>query len=191
MAVYELNIGGTTKRSQFKPVPVTVDWDKLPEASREFLIRYGIKQQLADGGAGAKTQADWESGIKERLTKIMEGDFSRTRGEAKAKPDTVEQRAAKLAKTALLADIKAAGLAPSKEQIAEAVADLIKADPSYTAEAKKQIAAEAKLREAGSAEGNPLAALVAKMAAKQAGAVDDTESEPEGDDEEGDEPPAE
>lgn len=35
-----------------------VDFDKLPEASREYIIRYGLRQSLNDSVAGAEAKSD-------------------------------------------------------------------------------------------------------------------------------------
>lgn len=147
MPVFELTIGGDTKRSSKGKHPVTIDWDALPDASQEFVIRYGLKQYLADGMAGAEDEAEAKAGVAERKRKLIEADFSRTRGEGSDKPDTVDTRALKLARAFIREKLKAANAQADKDKIAEAAKALIEADESFRKEAKKQLDAEAKSKE--------------------------------------------
>lgn len=141
----ELTIGGQTKRSKYQPKTVTVDWASLPPASQDFIVRYGLKQYLADGVAGAESQADFDAGVEERLGKLKSGDLTRTKGDGAKRPDTETGRAQKLAKDAIRAKIKAAGLETTPEQREEIFskffADEEKMKP-FVAEAKRQLAAE-------------------------------------------------
>lgn len=51
---------------------VTIDWETLPESSKEYLILNGIRQSLADSYAGAKPEE--ALGLMEkRLQKILDG----------------------------------------------------------------------------------------------------------------------
>lgn len=141
----ELTIGGQTKRSKFAPKAVAVDFAALPQASQDFIVRYGLKQYLADGVAGAESQEDFNTGVEERLGKLKSGDLTRTKGDGAKKPDTETGRAQKLAKDAIRAKIKAAGLETTPEQreeiFAKFFADEEKMKP-FAAEAKRQLAAE-------------------------------------------------
>lgn len=141
----ELTIGGQTKRSKFAPKAVAVDFAALPQASQDFIVRYGLKQYLADGVAGAESQEDFNTGVDERLGKLKSGDLTRTKGDGAKKPDTETGRAQKLAKGAIRAKIKAAGLETTPEQreeiFAKFFADEEKMKP-FAAEAKRQLAAE-------------------------------------------------
>jgi hypothetical protein len=174
----DFTIGGKTAKSKWTPHVATIDFDSLPEASRAFLLHYGIRQYLADGMAGATSQAEFDTGIKDRLTKIAEADFSRTRGEGLGKPDTDESRAIKLAKAAIRAKAKANNMTLTKEKVDETATKLIAADPKFLAEAKKQLAAEAKLRESADGSDDLLAAMLA-----EAGVTDASEAESEEKDE--------
>lgn len=141
----ELTIGGQTKRSKFAPKAVAVAFAALPQASQDFIVRYGLKQYLADGVAGAESQEDFNAGVEERLGRLKSGDLSRTKGDGAKKPDTETGRAQKLAKDAIRAKIKAAGLETTPEQreeiFAKFFADEEKMKP-FVAEAKRQLAAE-------------------------------------------------
>ena len=62
------------------------DWDTLPEASREFVIDYGLRQYVNDGHAGATVKAfpneterlaAAREGAAERDTNIRAGNFAR------------------------------------------------------------------------------------------------------------------
>lgn len=144
-----LTIGGTTKRSNNGQHTVEIDFDALPDASRDFVIRYGLKQYLADGAAGAGSNAELVAGVEERVRKLREADFQRTRGEGSAKPDTEERIAMKLAKELIRVKAKAAGVTLPKEKV-EAAAEAFLAKDTDEAkaiktEAKRQIAAKAKL----------------------------------------------
>lgn len=148
MTKIEMQIGGATKRSKYTPKAVSIEWDKLPPASQDFVIRYGLKQYLADGVAGAEDQAAFDAGVDERLGKLTSGDLSRTKGEGKAKPDTELGRAQKLAKESIRAKIKDAKLEVTTEQREEIytkfLADEAKMAP-FVAEAKRQLAMEAQV----------------------------------------------
>lgn len=143
--IYELTIGGATKRSTTGQHPVKVDFDALPETSKDFVIRYGLKQYLADGMAGAENVATAKAGVEARVAKLESGDLSRSRGEGKEAPDTVETRAIKLAKAAIRANAKAKNIKPTKEQVADAAAKLVAKDDSWKAKAKEQLDTEAKM----------------------------------------------
>lgn len=173
MTVYDLTIGGQTKRSTTGQHPASIDWEKLPEASRDFVIRYGLKQYLADGMAGAENVADAATGVAARVAKLLSGDLTRTRGEAKEATDTVGGRATKLVKAAIRTTMKAKDVKASKEAVAEAakklLADEAKAKP-WLAKAQKQLDDEAKM-----ADDLDIGDLIA--AAAGAGG-DDEEAEP-------------
>ena len=143
-----LTIGGKTARSKYEPKQVTVDFAKLPQASQDFIIAYGLKQYLSDGVAGVESQLEFDNGIIDRMKKLDSGDLTRTRGEGKAKPDTETGRAQKLAKEAIRAKIKAASAEVTTEQreaiYAKFFADETKMAP-FMAEAKRQLAGEAKM----------------------------------------------
>ncbi len=148
-----LTIGGNTKRSRFTH-EAKVDWEKLPEESRAFIIRYGVKQYLADGTAGAETEAEFKAGVDSRVAKLLAADFTRAKGEGNAKPDTPEGRALKLAKAflreqiktanakALAADAKAEPLKPAPEVIEASAKKMLAANGKWLAEAKAQIERE-------------------------------------------------
>jgi hypothetical protein len=108
MTEYKLNIGGKTKRSQAGQHEVIIDFDALPEASKDFIIRYGLKQYLADGMAGATEPSAAKAGINARVTKLKEANFERTRGEA-GPVDDEAVLARRLARDEFLAAVKAAG----------------------------------------------------------------------------------
>lgn len=163
--VITLKIGGTTKRSRFEPKPVSLDWDNLPDASQKFVIEYGLRQYLADAMAGAESQSEAYDNIDERVGKLTSGDLSRTKGEAKAKPDTEESRAIKLAAAFIRDQLKQANAKAEAAQIKEAAQALVEADPAYLKEAKRQLAEEAKLKaaEPSDAAAGVLASILAKV----------------------------
>lgn len=161
-----LTIGGNTKRSRTGQHPVGIDWDALPEASKSFIVSYGLKQYLADGMAGAEDEAQAAEGVKARVAKLLSGDLIRARGEGTAKADTVEGRALKLAREAIRASLKAANQTADKELIAEAAKEFIKTDESFMKEAKKQLDQEAKAKETLSGS-DALSAIMAKLTSKE------------------------
>lgn len=145
--VIELMIGGKTKRSTTGQHPVKIDWNNLPDASQEFVIKYGLKQYLADGMAGAENEATAKAGVEARVKKLLEADFTRTSGEGLSAPDTEDGRAMKLAKSAIRAALKAKNSAATKEAIDAAARKMVDGNEKWKAEAKKQLAAEAKAKE--------------------------------------------
>src|SRR5690606_30458800 len=157
---YTLMIGGKTKRSRFAPREVTIDFTKLPEESQTFVIRYGLTQYLADGAAGAESQDAFNEGIAARQTKLANADFRRASGEPKA--DTETTRALRLARAAVRSAAKAKGIALDKEKVAELAEKAVESNPEYRAEAKRQLAAEAKAAEKAAGD-DTMDALLAEI----------------------------
>lgn len=173
-----VNVGGTGKRSKFKPIVRSVVWDQLPPKTQEFLATFGLRQVLANAAIGADTQTGFEAQVDKKLGDLMSGTLSGSRGVPKAKPDTEEARATKLAKAAIRAAMKAAGKeAPGKDALDAAAAKLLasaKGD-SFREEAKSQLAAEAKLAEAEGDLDDILADLIeAEDAAAEADDTDES-----------------
>lgn len=114
-----------TRPAPFAKIERTVDFESLPEASKAFVIRYGITQYVADGAAGATNDAEFVEGIDTRITKLREADFSRTAGEPGATDDP-EVLATAIAREEIGARIKAQkekdpSFTLTKEQRAKAV----------------------------------------------------------------------
>lgn len=160
-----LTIGGKTARSTLGQHPVTIDWEKMPEASQDFIVRYGLRQYLADAMAGADNEPDAKAKVNARLAKLVSGDLSRTKGEGFAKPDTEEGRAIKLAKTEIRRLMAEQKVEATKEDVAAAAAEMVKTDGAWLKEAKKQIAAEKASAETLKTEDG--AALIARLFAKK------------------------
>jgi hypothetical protein len=148
----KLEIGGKTKRSTLGQRTVEIDWDNLPDASKAFIQSYGLRQYLADAMAGAEDEADATARVEARRDKLVSGDLSRSRGEGLDKPDTVETRAMRLAKAAVRDQAKVKSVALTKEQVATAAKTWVDKNPKWLAEAKKQLEAEAKAKEAVDAD---------------------------------------
>jgi len=146
LTTINLTIGGTTARSNKGQHPVSIAWDKLPEESRDFIVKYGLKQYLADGMARAEDEAQAKALVDERVAKLLAADFSRASGESK--PDSIEARALRMAKEFVRAKLKEANATADKEKVAAAAEKLVEAQPKWKAEAKKQIEAERKAKEA-------------------------------------------
>ena len=52
---------------------LTVDWSKVAEAGKEYVIRYGLKQSLNDSCASAEDEADAVKKSADRLAAILAG----------------------------------------------------------------------------------------------------------------------
>jgi len=162
-----LTIGGTTKRSNNGQHEVVVDWENLPQESRDFIILYGLKQYMADGAAGATSHDELKQGVEERYRKLREADFQR-RGTGVERQDSETGRALKLARAAIRAACKAKNVGtPEKEKLAEMAAGLIEKNPQYRKDAKAQLAAEAKAVE-GFTGDDAMQALLQDLAGLQA-----------------------
>lgn len=147
MSNIQLTIGGNTKRSRTGQHPVEVDFDALPEESRAFIIAYGLKQYLADGMAGATTEAEAKAGVDERLRKLAEADFRRTRGEA-GPTDDEATLAKQIAREEIRTALKAKGVKLPKERVGELVDKLFERDETrLRKEAAKRIAERRKAAE--------------------------------------------
>ena len=162
--VIKLVIGGKTKKSRFTPLPVDVDWNALPDASQAFVIAYGLKQYLADGMAGAESEAEAHNEVKARHEKLKAGDLSRAKGERTEKPDTVDSRALKLATAFIREALKAEDVKADAATIKEAAQELVKDEPKWKAEAQKQLDAEAKAKaDPGDRAKSIVAGILAKV----------------------------
>lgn len=139
--VIALTIGGNTKRSKTGQHSVEVPLALLPAESLAFVIRYGLKQYLADGMAGATTEAEAAEGIAARMEKLAKADFSRTRGES-GPTDDVATLAKRIAREEVQTKVKAHGVKLPKERMAEIVAALFERDEKrLRTEAEKRIKA--------------------------------------------------
>lgn len=147
MSIIQLVIGGTTKRSTLGQHPVELDFATLPQVSQDFIVRYGLKQYLADGMAGAESEAVAGEGVKARVAKLVSGDLSRTAGTGGGKPDTLAVITARLARDFIKGKLAAAGKTFTKEQMASAIVALVAKDDRFKKEAEKQMAAKAELAE--------------------------------------------
>ena len=147
-----INLTIGSKRSSYEPQAVTIDWDKLPDASKAFVIQYGLKQYLADGVAGAESQEAFNNGIATRKTKLVEGTCGvRATGE-KGPTNDPETLAKQMARTDVRETAKAKQAKLTKEQVEAAALKLFEAKKdSYLAKAKKEIE-ERKARAAEAAE---------------------------------------
>ncbi len=146
-----ITVGGKTKRSNNGQHTVAVDWDNLPAESRAFVITYGLKQYLADGAAGAGSNAELVDGVNARAAKLANADFTRTRGDGPAKPDTEERIALRLAKELIREAAKAKNATLDKDAVEAAAKTFLASDhekaKAILAEAKRQISAKAKVNE--------------------------------------------
>lgn len=115
----QLNIGGDTAKSKFKAQSVSIDWDKLPQASQDFVIRYGLKQWLQDGTVKAETQSQFAECIEARMTKLKAADFSRTVGQS-GPTDDPETEGRRLALVDIQEMMKTAGIKADKAKVKEA-----------------------------------------------------------------------
>lgn len=144
-----ITVGGTTKRSNNGQHAVAIDWDNLPAESRAFIVTYGLKQYLADGAAGAANNDELVAGVNARVEKLAKADFTRTRGDGPAKPDTEERIALRMAKEVIRAALKAKNAEADKDKV-EAMAKAFLAGENPKAkdilkEAKRQMEAKAKV----------------------------------------------
>lgn len=64
----------------------------LPQESIMFLLAYGVRQYLADGGASEKEAAAKIAAAKERLADLIAGDFTRKSGTAGVGIETIAAR---------------------------------------------------------------------------------------------------
>lgn len=145
----QLTVGGNTKRSKLGTFAIELpDFNDLPEATRNFIVAYGLKQYLADGMAGAADRDDAQAGIDERKRKLIEADFQRTRGEGTAKPDSLEARTLKLVKAAIREAMKAKSVKATKEMVDAAAQKLLESEGAdkFRKEAQRQLDTEAKFK---------------------------------------------
>lgn len=73
---------------------VTVDFDKMPQASKDHVVAYGIRQILNDAMASAKTKAEAEGMWAKRLDNLMNGTL---RASPQREGNPVRARAMELA----------------------------------------------------------------------------------------------
>lgn len=182
----QLTIGGNTKRSKLGTFDVELpDFDVLPEKTRDFVIAYGLKQYLADGMAGAADRSAAQEGIDKRVTKLVEGDFTRTRGES-TKVDSVDQRALKLIRQFIRDQAKAQSLKLDKEQVDETAALYLESPKGqkYRDIAERQLAEERAIQNEPDEDAGDdiLGNLFSSVMGGTESDEDEDEGEPEGDD---------
>lgn len=147
-AGYDLTIGGNTKRSKTGQHKVNIDFGALPPESQTFIVRYGLKQYLADGMAGATTEAEAAEGVNQRVAKLLAADFTRTRGES-GPTDDEATLAKQIAREEIRTALKAKGVKLPKERVGELVDALFTRDETrLRKEAAKRIADRKKAAEA-------------------------------------------
>ena len=52
---------------------IPIEWDKLPEAAKVYIINYGLTKAVNDAHNGAKNEAEKVAAAEERWKRIMEG----------------------------------------------------------------------------------------------------------------------
>jgi len=149
MAQVVLTIGGESKKSKWAKREVSVDWDKLPAASQDFVKRYGLKQYIADGMAGATTQAEANEGIDDRLRKLKEADFKRSVGDRGPTNDP-NVLARQMAMTVVKDTFKEKNIALPEKSKLQSIADayFTKNEKDLVKEATRQIENRKKLAQA-------------------------------------------
>lgn len=122
-----------------------IDWDNLPETSRDYFIRYGLKKALNDSMAGAENDAEAEALVDKRIAKVLEG----TMGTREVGPrDPVAAAAKAIAETKVKNALKAKGKKLSDADIPALVKallakDLASEDQPIHTEARRQAEAVA------------------------------------------------
>lgn len=145
--VLSLKIGRTGEKAKYQGQVVEIDLAKLPAESIAFALVYGFKQYIADGTAGSEDQAGYDLGIRLRLQKLAEGDFTRAAGERGPKVETAEGLARKNAAAAIRAHLTAKGVKAEAKVINEAAAKQVESNPKWLKEAQASIEASRKLAE--------------------------------------------
>jgi hypothetical protein len=145
--IVSLQIGRTGEKAKYQGRVVSFDLATMPPASLLFALEYGLRQYVADGTAGSEDQTGYDVGIDQRLKKLAEGDFSRAKGERQAKADTAEARAVKNAISAIKAKLAQANVKAEAKVIKERAEKMVGDNPKWLADARKQLAEEAKMAE--------------------------------------------
>lgn len=133
MAKIELN--GTVEREIGKAGILSIDFDKLPQASLDYIFAYGLKQVLADAHSSAKTLEEAKALSEKKLAALYEGTIRASSGRTS---DPVLAEAKRLAKAALEKALKEAGKKATPEAMKEAV---IKLMPRWMDEARANVRA--------------------------------------------------
>lgn len=87
---------------------VEIDFDKLPESSKRYVIEYGLKQSLGDSHVSAENDSEAVSFIEKRLAKILEGTMG-TRTSSAEPADPVEAEMVKMARNAVESKLREKG----------------------------------------------------------------------------------
>lgn len=142
--------GKPTTLEPFAEKKVSIDWVALPDASKEKIIEYGLIQYLGDGAAGAGDQTDFESGIDDKLQKLLSANFTRTTGERASKSlyDSEDKLTKAKIRDMIKAKLKAANLKPDAEKVTAMIeafySDTAKSAP-FRELARSEIAAQNQL----------------------------------------------
>lgn len=108
-------------------VSITIDTDKGPEASNEFMLRYGLKQKFSDSYASAKDAAEFEGKLRKAVDAYWAGTLSE-RTVVRSPKDERKRLMLEIARERYFAILKLKGKKPSiysKETLAKAVGDYL------------------------------------------------------------------
>lgn len=139
-------------------VSASFEFEALPEASRLFIINYGIRQYLNDGAAVGKDWTPAEDGtgpktvqeekarrVEDRVKKLNEGTVSeRASGGGQPKLSVEDRIWRELAIETLRAAAKAQNKKLPKDEAREALIAKVIANPKFVESQKKEHAARVK-----------------------------------------------
>lgn len=89
---------------------IEIDFDQLPEASKRYLVAYGLRQSLSDSFASAKDAAEFEAMLDKRVTSLLEGTVGMRGGSG----DPVAREAKRLAEIEVKGALRKANVTISK-----------------------------------------------------------------------------
>lgn len=132
---------------------VTVDFEKMPQASLDHIFAYGIRQILNDAMASAKTEAEGEASANKRLDNLMSGTLraSPTREGNPVRKRALELAEGKLVKhPAFIAWAQANGYKVTSKEAAkelrrQATVNIDREGNNFMVQAAKDVAEAAKL----------------------------------------------
>lgn len=116
---------------------VAVNWDDIPNASRDFVINYGLKQLFNDSIVSGKTDGERNGLLGKKLSKLMDGTLSVREGGTR-ESDPIAKELTRLATLKTAAKFKGVKK-PDLKAWADSMA-AYRAMPAMLAQAEKNVA---------------------------------------------------
>jgi hypothetical protein len=124
---------------------VEIDFDALPEASKAFVVNYGLKQLLNDSIVSGEDDGERNGLLDKKLDKLREGTLDIRESNRETNP--LAREVTRRAELATVSHFAKKGLKKSKVESADwtAVLNKFRVHPTIVAQAEKAVAESAEI----------------------------------------------